>query len=94
MSFPIDQYKAILEEASGIVQDRCAKGRNEVVPFYERFIHGHADQIFMVNNRVTRIRGAEAVKDFATMRQDAIDLVNEAAFLVMLLDRQAKPPTQ
>ena len=90
MSFPLEAYKATLEEASNVVEDRCKKGRNEVVPWQDKFIHGHQDVIYEINERIIRIRGAEAVKDFETMREDARDLINEAAFLVMLLDRQAR----
>lgn len=87
MSFPLAQYQAVLEEAKLIVEDRCKKGRNEVVPWQDKFIHGSKDVLYEVHERVCRIRGAEAISDLATMRADTIDLVNEAAFLVMLLDK-------
>lgn len=90
MSFPSQQYTAVLDEAKAIVEDRCAKGRNEVVPWQDKFIHGSKDVLYEVHERVCRLRGAEAISDLATMRADAIDLVNEAAFLVMLLDREMR----
>lgn len=86
MSFPTNDYKRILEEAAGIVLDRCKKGRNEVVPWQDKFVHGSQDVVYECWERMCRIRGAEAISDVQTMRADAIDLVNEAIFLVMLLD--------
>lgn len=88
MSFPIAEYQAVLEEAVTIVKDRCAKGRNEVVPWAEKFCHGSQDVVYELHERICRIRGAEKISDLATMRADAIDAVNEAVFLVMLLDRE------
>jgi hypothetical protein len=88
MSFPLTDYEEVLNEAVAIVQGRCETGRNNVVPFYEKFIHGPQDVIYEIHERVCRIRGAESAGEWARMREDAIDLVNEAAFLVLLLDRQ------
>lgn len=87
MSFPTNDYKRILEEAASIVLDRCKKGRNEVIPWEQKFCHGSQDVVYECWERLCRIRGAEAIGDLETLRADAIDLVNEAVFLVMLLDR-------
>ncbi len=86
MSFPMDKYRAILDEARAIVEDRCAKGRNAKMDFYERYLHGHKDKVQEVWERALRIAGADEVQDLATLRADAVDLVNEAALLVVLLD--------
>lgn len=90
MSFPLNEYDSTLADARAIIVDRCNKGRNEIVPWEGKFIHGSKDVVYECHERMCRIRGAEAISDLATMRADAIDLVNEAAFLVMLLDREMK----
>lgn len=90
MSFPTADYQRVIEEAVMVVQDRCKKGRNEVVPWEEKFLHGYQDVVYECHERMCRIRGAEAISDILTMREDARDLINEAAFLVMLLDKAIK----
>lgn len=92
MSFPFTDYHAVLSEAKSIVEDRIAKGRNTHVPFYETRCHGSQDVSGELWQRITRILGAEKRGDRVTLRQDAIDLVNEAVFLVMFLDRETRAP--
>ena len=88
MSFPFSDYDNVLAEARGIIEDRVKKGRNRHVSFYETRCHGPQDISGELWQRITRILGAEQSGDVLTLRQDAIDLVNEAIFLVMFLDRQ------
>jgi hypothetical protein len=88
MSFPFANYDAVLSEAKSIIEDRIAKGRNTHVPFWETRCHGSQDVSGELWQRITRILGAEKRGDRVTLRQDAIDLVNEAIFLVMFLDRE------
>lgn len=90
MSFPFQDYEAVLAEAKTIIQDRVSKGRNAHVPFYETRCHGAKDVSGELWQRITRILGAEKQGDIVTLRQDAIDLVNEAVFLVMFIDREAR----
>ena len=87
MPFPMDAYAAVMGEARSIVEERDLTGRNDVIPLLDKFIHGHQDVIYEIHERVCRIRGAEKTGNLIKMREDAIDLVNEAAFLVMLLER-------
>lgn len=87
MGFPWVAYTSVLEEATKIIEDRDAKGRNNVIPFYDGFPHGYADVSFEMSRRVGRILGAEKVKQLDVARADALDLLNYAAFYVMLLDR-------
>jgi len=54
--------------------------------FYERYLHGHQDKVQEVWERALRIAGADKAGDLTTMREDAIDLANEALLLVLLLD--------
>ena len=90
MSFPHDTYWNVLEEAREIVRDRDAKGRNHAIDFYAGFPHGSRDVSFELSRRVGRILGCEvAGREREIMRGDAIDLLNYAAFYVMLLDREA-----
>lgn len=89
-SFPLGDYESVLQEAAEIIHDRIRKGRNTHVSFYETRCHGAQDVSGECWQRITRILGAELAGDRVTMRQDAIDLVNEAIFLVMFLDREAK----
>ena len=86
MSFPLEQYEEILVEAAAIVKDRCERGRNDLMPFQDRYIHGHGDKIQECFERVIRIIGAYRRGRTEDVRADAIDLVNEAALLVLLID--------
>lgn len=98
MSFPWDDYHDVLNEAEDIVEDRDQKGRNAVVPFYEGFPHGRLDVSFELLRRVGRILGVEKQANGSpltptgvdVLRGDALDLINYAAFFVMLLDREGK----
>lgn len=88
MGFPKEKYQQTMNEAMSIMQDRDDKGRNDQAGFYEQFPHGSPDLTFECYRRTLRILGAEKKGDLATMRGDAIDLVNYAAFLVMLIDKE------
>ena len=87
MSFPTSKYDSVLGEAMRIVVDRNQQGRNLAIEFYDGFPHGHADVSFELWRRVARILGAEKAEKLDTARADALDLLNYAAFYVMLLDR-------
>lgn len=86
--FPEADYMRVLSEAAKMVTDRDRKGRNAVVPFYEQYVHGSQDVVFHAYRRMTRILGAERAKQYDVMYEDAVDLVNEAVFLVMMLRRE------
>lgn len=88
--FPFHDYDKVLTEARAIIEDRDTKGRNSHMPFYETRCHGAQDVSGELWQRITRILGAEKQGDIVTLRQDAIDLVNEAIFLVMFLDRERR----
>ena len=88
MHFPLDHYNRVVDEARAIIVDRDQRGRNNVVPFYDGFPHGHVDVSFELSRRVGRILGAEKVGKLEVAREDALDLLNYAAFYVMLLDRE------
>lgn len=97
--FPFDDYVGALEEAVQIVQHRDAAGRNAFMPFYEQFVHGSKDLSFELQRRATRIVGAEKQADAGYMthdeaykvkRADAVDLINYAAFYLMVLDREQR----
>ncbi|MGL5936720.1 MAG: hypothetical protein ACRCZI_13990 [Cetobacterium sp.] len=90
--FPFADYEAVLREARGLVEDRDRKGRNAAMPFYATRCHGAQDVTGEIYQRITRILGAELAHDQVTARQDAIDLVNEAIFLVMFLDHASESP--
>ncbi len=85
-------YRAIMREAQAIVRDRCAKGRNDFLPFQQRFIHGSGDKVQEVLERTLRIIGAYQRQEWGSARADAIDLVNEAALLVVLMDSERRGP--
>ena len=87
MSFPWGHYETISNEAAAIIRERDARGRNTEVGFYEGFPHGYADISFELWRRVARILGAEKVGSLTAARADALDLLNYAAFYVMVLDR-------
>jgi hypothetical protein len=99
MSFPLEKYASVVNEAYSIVMDRDKKGRNSAVDFYTGFPHGSQDVSFELSRRVARILGAELVERSGNnaltptgqkvRREDALDLLNYAAFYVMLLDREA-----
>ena len=91
MSFPWEDYLEVTREASAIIKDRDSKGRNANTSFYDGFPHGPQDVSFELKRRVARILGAEKVGDLITARGDAIDLINYAAFYVMMLDRETNP---
>ena len=91
MDFPMGEYVRVLDEAEAIIKDRDAKGRNAETHFYAQFPHGHADISFELKRRVARILGAERqLGKMDVAREDALDLLNYAAFYVMLLDRESK----
>lgn len=87
MPFPMDAYQQVFAEAQQIVLDRASKGRDEF-PFELKYIHGSGDKIQEVWERARRIRGAYLKGDPATMREDLVDLINEAAIAVVLLDQE------
>ena len=89
MSFPIEQFDSLQAEARAIIEDRCKKGRNATMGFYDRYLHGHQDKVQEVWERALRIAGADKAGDLRTMREDAVDLANEALLLVLLLDHAA-----
>lgn len=86
--YPFKDYDAVVQECRQIIEDRCAKGRNEFAPFYETRCHGAADCLGEIWQRVTRILGAEKAQDWQTYREDARDLVNEAIHLLMFFDKE------
>lgn len=87
--FPLVAYQEILREAESIIDDRTKKGRNAHSDFWAGFPHGPQDVTFELHRRVKRILGAEKIGDLETMRGDAIDLLNYAAFLILWIDREA-----
>ena len=87
MSFPWQHYEHISIEAAAIIRERDSRGRNEEVDFYDGFPHGYRDASFELWRRVARILGAEKTSNLDVARADALDLLNYAAFYVMLLDR-------
>ena len=91
-SFPTMDYDTVIHEAYAIISDRSAQGRNGAVGFYEGFPHGHTDISFELWRRVARILGAEKAGKMETARKDAVDLLNYAAFYVMVLDRDIPNP--
>ena len=88
MSFPWSDYTDVTKEASEIIRDRDGKGRNDAVGFYEGYPHGHQDVSFELARRVGRVLGAEKAECLMVARADALDLLNYAAFYVMVLDRE------
>lgn len=94
MSFPMEQFDSLQAEARAIIEDRCKKGRNATMGFYDRYLHGHQDKVQEVWERALRIAGADKAGDLRTMREDAVDLANEALLLVLLLDKATatQPP--
>jgi hypothetical protein len=92
MSFPLEQYQQIMAEAMAVVADRCNRGRNDLLPFDERYIHGHGDKVQECFERVQRVIGAYRRGRTEDVRADALDLINEAALLCLLIDLQAHPP--
>lgn len=86
--FPLADYDAVVSEARAIPLDRDAKGRNDETDFYTGFPHGHQDISFELKRRAVRILGAEQRGRLDVAREDALDLLNYAAFYVMVLDRE------
>lgn len=86
MNFPMAKYEGIMAEAMAIVKDRCERGRNDFLPFEQRFLNGYADKLQECFERIQRCIGAHRRGRPADVRADALDLVNEAALLVLLLD--------
>lgn len=86
--FPWEDYLGVTKEASQIIKNRAEKGRDKQEGFYDQFPHGSADVSFELKRRVRRILGAEQIGQLSVAREDAIDLLNYAAFYVMLLDRE------
>lgn len=93
MTFPLAEYEAVSAEAKAICLDRDEKGRNDDTPFWAGWPHGHQDISFEMKRRVARILGAEHRGRLEIAREDALDLLNYAAFYVMLLDRQQGQPS-
>lgn len=91
MSFPLERYEAIMSEAQAIVKDRCERGRNDLLPFDQRYIHSHGDKVQECFERVQRMIGSYRRGRVEDTRADAIDLVNEAALLVLLIDLRTTP---
>ena len=89
MSFPLAQYDAIMAEAMAIVRDRCERGRNDHADFADRYIHGYGDKVQECHERILRIIGAYRRDRPDDVRADAIDLINEAALLCLLIDLSA-----
>lgn len=100
--FPFASYESVLGECQAIVHDRDQQARNAYAPFFAQFPHGVQDVTFELHRRVARVLGAEkavlnghhgAFNDpqaqalTTTMRGDLVDLVNYAAFAVLLLDQ-------
>jgi len=92
MSFPMEQFDSLQNDARSIIIDRCKKGRNSTLGFYERYLHGHKDKVQEVWERAVRIAGADKANDLTTMREDALDLANEALLLVLLIDKATAKP--
>ncbi|WP_413935931.1 hypothetical protein [Nitrospira sp. BLG_1] len=90
--FPWEDYLQVTREAIAIIKDRDEKGRNEETSFYAGFPHGSRDVSFELKRRVARILGAERRGMLTVARGDAIDLLNYAAFYVMMLDREMNVP--
>ena len=88
MSFPWQHYAQVTNQAAAIIRERDSKGRNAEVGFYDGFPHGHTDISFELWRRVARILGAEKGAHMDVAAADALDLLNYAAFYVMLLDRE------
>lgn len=89
-TFPFETYDAILKECRAIIADRDAKGRNHFVSLYQTRCHGSQDMTGELWQRITRILGAEKNGDVRVMREDLIDLVNEAILTVMFLDHEQR----
>lgn len=95
MPFPFDDYDRIAAECKAIVTQRDRIGRNDFLPFYQTRCHGSQDMVGECWQRISRIVGAEKTGQVATMRAELVDLVNEAIFALMFLDKEhANVPPQ
>ena len=84
-------YAQALGEASNIVLNRGAEeGRNLARDFWDTFPHGLSDMTFMVRDKADRILGAEAKNRLDIIRDNALDIINYAAFIVMWIDNHSK----
>lgn len=84
----------VLDEAYLIVVDRGeAEGRNKSRDFWETFPHGLSDMTFMVRDKADRVLGAEQLGRMDIIRDNALDIINYAAFIVMWIDRETRSET-
>ncbi len=87
-------FKKALREAEELVSMR--NYRNAHTPIEKMFPHKTQDLTFMLTMKVSRILGAETLPEperTKMVREEAIDILNYAAFLVALIDLDQQPTT-
>lgn len=90
----LERFHEALEEARSEVDRHTEDGENEVVSLPEMFPHGTTDITFMLFTKICRILGYERANNFDKVRDEAVDIINYAAFLIAYLDiTNSKEPT-
>lgn len=80
-------YKRALDRAEEIFAQRDATGRNAVVPLERMFPHGPQDLTFMLYNKASRCLGLAATPGGREkLIEESVDIINYAAFLIMMLE--------
>jgi hypothetical protein len=86
------KFEKVLNEALKIVHQRGKdEGRNLARDFWDTFPHGLQDMTFMVRDKADRILGAEEMARYDVIRDNCLDIINYAAFIVVWLDREHPP---
>lgn len=80
----LKRYPSVLEEAAALIQAR--EDRNRFLSLENMFPHGPQDLTFVVWMKAARILGLEAAGRLKEVREEALDVLNYAAFLVGLID--------
>lgn len=81
-------YEDVLSEAIEKVKERAAQGRNNIISLPRMFPRGTDDLTLQLYMKSSRIVGAS---DPTVLREEAIDIINYASFLVAMID--SKEPT-
>lgn len=81
-------YHAALEECREIVAQHSDDGENDLISLWQMFPHGSQDILFMIFTKACRALGYAAKGNLIKVADEARDIVNYGAFLVVFIEKE------
>lgn len=78
----------IFDQAEDLLNDRTGTGQNSKTPIRQMFPSGYRDTSFLVYMKAARVLGKLEVRNLQSARDELLDIINYAAFTIVMIDEQ------